>query len=414
MICLLYARQIRLREESYILSFFTDISREKELEDEVRHSQKMESIGTLAGGIAHEFNNILSIIIGNNEIVGDETPDWSPVKENIEEIRIASMRARDVVRQLLIYSRKDDASKKPIEIGSLVKETTRLIRSSTPANIEISHNISGDLPLVIGNATQINQVLINLCSNAKDAILYSNGRIIIKLNKTTVNRDENKSFLSKVESGNYVKLIISDNGCGIGEESINNIFDPYFTTKEIGKGTGIGLAVVHGIVERHDGAIFVESTPEKGTQFTILFPAYEGKTDKPVDIEIDLPKGSEKIIFVDDEPSILKLVKQRLENLGYTVSGTTDPVEALKILESNPYGFDLVITDMAMPHMTGDQLVQKILKIRPEIPTILCTGYSEKISENEALELGVSSFVMKPLEKADFAMTVRKVLDEAK
>ena len=390
-----------------------DITDRKKLEAQLQQAQKLESIGTLAGGIAHEFNNILSIIIGNNELVMEELPQWSPARESAEEIRIAGLRASDVVKQLLVFSRQDDAQKRPVDIGSVVKESLKLIRSSIPTNIDIQLNGSEDILPISGNATQINQVLINLCSNAADAMLQTGGAIRIDLSNEMID-EGSENGISPLIPGSYVKLTVSDTGGGMDKETLERVFEPYFTTKEFGKGTGIGLSVVHGIVERHSGSISVESEIGKGTVFTILLPAYQGRIEQEPEEETALPRGNERVLFVDDEPIILKLGKQRLERLGYSVQGATDPLEALEMFRADPDAFDLVITDMAMPHMTGDQLVSEILKIRPGIPTMLCTGYSETISAEKAYKIGIRSFFMKPVDRTEFAVSVRKVLDEAK
>ena len=406
-----------LREIRAAVSDITESKRAEKDRDNLQakliQSQKMESIGTLAGGIAHEFNNILSIIIGNNELVMEDLPEWSPARENTEEIRVAGLRARDVVKQLLLFSRQSDQKKTSIQIGTVVKESLKLIRSSTSANIEIKANIADDVVPAFGNATQINQLLINLCGNATDALISTGGEINIDLNNETINEESSNAHAS-LSPGRYVKLMISDTGHGMDKQTLDRIFEPYFTTKAIGKGTGIGLAVVHGIVEKNNGIISVESASGKGTVFTILFPAYEGHIEQAPEAKIVLPTGRERILFVDDELSLFKLGKQRLEGLGYTVQGSTDSSEALAIFRNAPDTFDLIITDMAMPHMTGDQLATQILKIRPDIPILLCTGYSQKISEEKALKAGICSFAMKPMNNVDFAVTVRKVLDEAK
>jgi len=383
------------------------------LRNQLSQSQKIESIGTLAGGIAHEFNNILTIIIGNNELVMDELPEWSDARNNTEAIRVACLRAKEVVKQLLLFSRQTDQKKMPIQIGLVVKESMKLIRSSTPANIDINQNIADDVAPILGNATQINQLLINLCSNSTDAMINTGGAITIDLNNETID-EKFSNFHASLSQGRYVKLVVGDSGHGMDKGTLDRIFEPYFTTKEFGKGTGIGLAVVHGIVERYNGMISAESSPGKGTVFTILLPVYEGHIEQASESEIVLPTGNERILLVDDEQPIFKLGKHRLESLGYKVQGTVDPSEALAIFQADPDAFDLVITDMAMPHMTGDQLVTSILKIRSDMPTILCTGYSEKISEVEARKIGIRSYAMKPLDRKDFAVLVRKVLDEAK
>jgi PAS domain S-box-containing protein len=396
-----------------IVGTHVDITERKKMEEQLQQSQKMESIGVLAGGIAHEFNNILSIIIGNNELVMEELPESGYARESSEEIRIAGLRARDVVKQLLTFSRQDKANKRPLDIGSVVEESMKLIRSSTPRNIDILQNIAEDVAPVLCNPTQINQVLINLCANAYSAMLNTGGVISIDLRNETI---ENKisSYPAKLKPGRYVKLIVSDTGHGMDKDTLDRIFEPYFTTKGIGEGSGIGLAVVHGIVEKHNGVILPKSQLNKGTTFTLLFPAHEGQLEEKEEKHLELPTGNENILLVDDETSILKLGMQRLESLGYSVQGTTDPLEALTMFKSNPDDFDLVITDMAMPNMTGDQLVSEIRKIRYDVPTMLCTGYSQKISKEKAYEIGISAFIMKPLDKTDFAVNVRKVLDEAK
>lgn len=385
--------------------------RKLELEEQLQHANKMESIGNLAGGIAHEFNNILTIIIGNNELVRNELPEGSLARENTEEIRIAGMRAREVVKQLLTFSRKDNAAKKILNIRSVVQESMKLVRSSTPAYIEIRQNLSDDVYPVFGNATQINQLLFNLCSNAVDAMSKSGGVIAIDLSNETAGEKQHLSL----NPGQYVKLVVRDNGIGMVKEILDKVFDPYFTTKEIGKGTGIGLAVVHGIVKQHGGSIIAESHPYQGTTFTIFLPIHEGLTENDSDgQQTDLPTGNERILYVDDELSIAKLGKRNLESLGYIVESTTNPLQALEMVTTNPDKFDLVITDMAMPKMAGDQLITEVLKFRPTMPTIICTGYSVNISKKNVEKFGAAAFVMKPLDKAELAQTIRKVLDGAK
>ena len=396
-----------------ITEYLKAIAEKEKAQAQLAQAQKMESIGTLAGGIAHEFNNILSIIMGNNELAMDELQEWSHARANLEEIRIASLRARDVVKQLLTFSRKDDTKKTPLDMGSVIKESLKLIRSSIPANINIHQNISKNSAPVVGNITQISQILINLCSNAADAMLHTGGSIRIDLDNLSVYENE-ESFYTALPPGPYIRLIIGDTGCGMDKDTLNRVFEPYFTTKGIGKGTGIGLAVVHGIVERHNGLIRVESVLGKGTEFTLLFPAFQGRIEEVPNENNHLPKGNERILFVDDEPILMKLGKQRLELLGYKVQGATDPLTALEMFRADPKRFDLVITDMAMPGMTGDQLVSEMLRIRPKLPAMLCTGYSETMSEKKAYEIGFSSFVMKPVDRIELAVSVRKILDGVK
>lgn len=381
------------------------------LQEKLQQAQKMESIGTLAGGIAHEFNNVLSIIMGNNELVMEELPHQSLARESTEEIQIACSRARDVVKQLLLFSRQTDQQYTCIQTAEVVRDSLKLIRSSTPINIEINLNVTDDIAPVWGNATQINQLLINLCGNATDAMFNAGGAITIDLSNVTIDEEESKShpFLNP---NRYVKLLLRDNGHGIDRWILNRIFEPYFTTKEVGKGTGIGLSVVHGIVENHKGTISAESSPEKGTVFTIFFPAYEGDVLPDIQAMTAMPTGDERILYVDDEPLVVKLGQRRLERLGYTVQGLTNSSEALTKFTNDPGGFDLIITDMAMPQITGQQLAAEILKIRPDIPVVLCTGYSDRITEEQALEMGINYYIMKPMTSSELAVLVRKILDD--
>ncbi len=400
-------------QDSYLEGFIADITQQKSLADNLQQSQKMEAVGALAGGIAHEFNNMLAIIIGNNELLMEELPPQSAVRERTKEIQIAGLRARDVVKQLLTFSRQDDTDKKVMDLKFVVHESMKLIRSSTPANINIEQNISTDTYPVMGNDTQINQLLINICNNAADAMPEKGGTITVELLNKTVGKRPSMHE-AQLKPGQYAQLKVSDNGIGMDEKILNRIFEPYFTTKEIGKGSGIGMAVVHGIVEKHGGTITVYSKPGKGTSFTVFLPIHEGEIEQKVDERNILPMGDEFILYVDDEPSIAQLGNRLLQSLGYTSESTTDPEKALDMLRNDPNKFDLLITDMAMPNMTGDQLVIETLKIRQDMPTIICTGYSSKITKKEATEIGVRAYIMKPINKSELALMVRKVLDGAK
>ena len=404
----LNVRQIELDDKNVLLIIAEDITSQKNLELQLQQAHKMESIGTLAGGIAHDFNNIMGIIVGNTELAIDDVPEWNPAHHNLEEIRTASFRARDVVRQLLSFARKTKLEKKPINIIPIVKESLKLLRSSIPTSIEIRQNIPIDIDTTLADPTQINQVLINLCTNA-DHAMPDGGVIEVTLKNVELGENATAQY-HDLNPGRYVNLTVSDTGQGIPKEKIERIFDPYFTTKEVGKGTGMGLAVVHGIIQGHKGLITVESELGKGTTFSMFFPVVEKKAIAKTETAEDLPIGNERILFVDDEESIVKMGHQILERLGYKLESTTSPIEALELFRSKPGQFDLVITDLTMPKMTGDKLVKEILNIRPDLPVILCTGFSEKIDEKKAKEIGAADYIEKPLDKRDFAFKVRKVL----
>ena len=379
----------------------------KKLETQLQQAQKMETIGTLAGGIAHEFNNILSIIIGNAEVALDDVPD-SFAKECLDEIRSASLRASDVVRQILSFARKSITERKPVQISPIIKDSIRLLRASIPATIKISQNISCKFDTVLADSTQISQVVMNLCTNAAQAMGEHGGVLKVTLKNVEF---ENQDAGLDLKPGRYVKLTVSDTGHGIEPEIADRIFDPYFTTKEVEKGTGMGLSVVHGIVKSCNGTITVHSEPGKETVFQVLLPVIEAETEPKDEKPEALPTGTERILFVDDEQSLVKVTRRILERLGYEVETKLSPVEALELFGSGPDRFDLVITDMTMPQMTGQKLVKEILNIRSDMPIILCTGFSEKISKEKAGELGINALVLKPFVVRDFALTVRKVLD---
>lgn len=396
-----------------LLGIFWDITEKRRLESQLKQSQKMESVGTMAGGIAHDFNNILGIIIGNAELAIDDIPEGNPVRMNLDGIKTASLRARDVVRQLLNFSRKEEQNRKPIKIHQIIKESIKLIRASTPATIDIRSNISDESGTIIADPTQIHQVLINLCTNANHAMEEKGGVLEISLDEVEM-KEAIQFQYKQLEPGMYVQLIIRDTGVGIDAEIQDKIFDPYFTTKDVGKGTGMGLSVVHGIVNNFNGAISINSRPNTGTEVIVLFPIIDNEiiTDD-VKSEVE-PTGTERIMLVDDEEFLLKMGGQILERLGYKVETFIDPLEALKLFRENPAGYDLIITDMTMPKITGDIFTKEIFKIRAETLVIICSGFNDKMSVDIAKKLGAKSFLDKPIVKADLAKTVRKVLDEEK
>ncbi len=390
-----------------------DITERLALESKLHQVRKLESIGSLAGGIAHEFNNILGIIIGNTELAIDDVPEWNPAKNCLEEIRTASLRAKDAVHRILSFARKTPTTQKPIKISTIIKESLKLIRATIPTTIEIRQDILCDTEMILGNPTEINQIFINLYTNSVYAMGESPGVLEVKLEKIRLN-DQSTSQYQGLPPGDFVKLTVKDSGHGIEPEIMDRILDPYFTTKDIDKGLGMGLAVVYGIVKKNNGDIKIMSEVGKGTTVEVLFPITEAQAETQAQESDDLPKGTECILVVDDEASLVKVIKRMLEQQGYDIVGKTSSTEALKLFQAKSDKFDLIISDLSMPDMAGDRLAHELIKIRQDIPVILCTGHSEPIDEDEAKKLGIRAYVMKPLLKAVLAKTVRKVLDEAK
>ncbi|MEA1901589.1 MAG: ATP-binding protein [Thermodesulfobacteriota bacterium] len=378
----------------------------KKLEARLRQAQKMEAIGTLAGGIAHDFNNILFPILGYSEMLMNDAPDNSDLKRDLSMIFNGTKRARDLVKQILAFSRQREYDLKPIKVHLVVKEALKLIRSSIPATIDIMQNII-DCELVMADYTQIHQVAMNLLTNAYHAMEKKGGKLKVTLKEVDLRADD----LKGMPPGTYVRLTVSDTGIGMDQSTIDRIFDPYFTTKKEGKGTGLGLAVVHGIIKSHGGHISVYSEPGKGSEFHVYLPVIKAQQEtKQIEIQ-PIKKSNERILVVDDEKMVVEIQQKMLMRLGYDVISCTSSVEALKAFQANPDNFDLIITDMTMPNMTGDQLAQKIMEIRTDIPIILCSGFSEKMSNEKAKSLGIKEFLMKPVLIKDLSITIRRVLD---
>ena len=401
---------IQWKDRPATLNFVRDITQQTKLEAQLQQAQKMEAVGTLTGGIAHDFNNILGIIVGNTELALNDVPEWNPAHYNLKEIKTAGLRASGIVKQLLNFSRKTEQELKPIGLTTVIKDALNLLRSTIPTTIEIRKNMPATDETILADPIQIHQVMMNLCINASQEMVQTGGILEISVDSVTLDEDDANKY-PDLTQGHYVKVTVSDTGPGIDLEIIDRIFDPYFTTKEVGKGSGMGLAVVHGIIKNHSGSIIVDSQAGKGTTFTILFPV---ATEKP-EIEFEtinkLPFGTESILLVDDEKAIANTTGQMLERLGYTVQTKTDPVEALELFKAKPDRFDLVITDMTMPNMTGVNLSEKLKAVRFDIPVIICTGYSSLIDEEKAEELGITAYVMKPIVMSDIAQIVRKVLN---
>ena len=369
----------------------------------------MEAVGTLAGGIAHDFNNILSAIIGYTELGLNDAASLPNLKKKLDEILKAGYRARDLVKQILAFSRQADHEKKAIQIKLIIKEALKLLRASIPTTIEIRHNLMSNA-MVMADPTQIHQILMNLCTNAEHAMSESGGILEVSLNN--VELDRNFAMRNpEIPPGRYVCLTVSDTGHGMSEELMKRLYDPFFTTKDPDKGTGLGLSVVHGIVKSHGGTISVQSKPGKGASFNVFLPIVEKQIQPGVEIRLQVPTGNERILFVDDEKSIMDLGRQVLEQLGYEVEARSSSIEALESFKAYPDNFDIVITDMTMPHMTGAKLAHELMRIRPDIPIILCTGFSQSINEDQALKIGFRAFIMKPISIEKIARTIRQVLD---
>jgi signal transduction histidine kinase len=372
--------------------------------------QKMEAIGTLAGGIAHDFNNILGAILGYTELVLDDLPGGTLMRKNAQRILSATQRAAELVKQILAFSRQSKQEQKPLILGDIVKEALKLFRSSLPATIEIRQKIKAHSGVISGDSTQIHQVMMNLCANAAHAMKDTGGILEVALDEVLPDA-ESSSGQNNLKPGVYLRLTVSDTGYGISPAVMKRIFEPYFTTKKTGEGTGMGLAVIHGIVKNHNGDISVYSEPGKGTSFHLFFPKIEGKTGPDSKLTEKVPGGKERILLVDDEKALTEMGTQMLKRLGYEVEGISNAVTALETFRLEPDRFQLVISDLTMPHMTGIQLAEEIKKIKPDIPIIICSGYSASLTEKQINALGISEFIMKPIVKSELAQVVRNVLD---
>lgn len=390
-----------------------DITAEIAMEERMAQAQRLEAIGTLSGGIAHDFNNILFPMIGMTELLQDDLPEDSPLIEYTQDILSAALRARDLVKQILAFSRQTEQERTPIRLQSVVKEAIKLFRASLPSNIQIVQQIEDDCPLVPADPTEIHQVVMNLVTNAFHAMEATGGTLSIFLE--TVPLCQQEAWEMALAQGTYVRLTVSDTGRGIDREIMDRIFDPYFTTKEPDRGTGLGLSVIHGIVQSAGGGIRVESPKGAGAKFQVFFPC-EGEADAVASrvSEDPIPGGTERVLVVDDEVYIIEVVRRMLERLGYTVTTRTSSVEALALFQHAPDRFDIVISDLTMPNMTGERLSAELKRIRPDIPVILCTGFSQRLDEAKARNLGIDGYVLKPILKRDLAVLMRKVLEDGR
>jgi PAS domain S-box-containing protein len=395
------------------LTFHRDVTQRKQLEAQLQQAQKMEALGTLAGGVAHDFNNILAVIVGCTDLLLLIHREDLKSERHLIQILDAANRATNLVQQILTFSRQRTVDKKPLQLSLIVKEVLKMLRSSLPSTIQIKQYVSPDSGMALADPTQIHQILMNLCTNAAYAMREQGGLLDVSLSNLDIPSGNGDNY-PDLSPGAYLRLTVSDTGHGMKREVLERIFDPYFTTKNPGEGTGLGLAVVHGIIQDYKGSIRVHSEPGQGTTFQILLPRMDHPSvlEDTGPIPEDLPLGHERILFVDDEAVIVNISELMLKHLGYEVVAITSSIDALRLFRDQPDRFDLVITDMTMPYMTGDTLAIEIMKIRPDIPVILCTGFSERITKDKAKALGIREFVLKPLMMQDLAKKVREALDK--
>ncbi|MEN6375608.1 MAG: PAS domain S-box protein [Smithella sp.] len=404
---LVSAEIIILKGKKFVLAIFYDITEQEKLESQLRQSQRMESIGTLAGGIAHDFNNILGAVMGYTEMALGKPNVDDHLRRYLQQIFKASERARDLVKQILVFSRKGDEKLMPLRVSPIIKEVLKLLRATLPSTIKISQNIYSDPDIVLADPTQIHQIMMNLCTNAAYAMPEKKGDIKVSLVSEKIESD----ISSGLDSGMYLKLTVSDTGIGMDSKTMGRIFDPFFTTKKPGEGTGLGLSVVYGIVKSYGGTITVQSEVGKGTEFCVYLPLFMKAEDHEEKLEESMSGGKERILFVDDEETLVELGENVLASLGYDVVGKKNSLEALELFSACPEEFDLVVTDMTMPNMTGIDLAQKILRIKPGMPIILCTGFSETITQESIDSVGVRDLIMKPFKRHQIAESIRRTLD---
>jgi nitrogen-specific signal transduction histidine kinase/CheY-like chemotaxis protein len=393
-----------------------DVTARKRLEETLLQSHKMEALGTLAGGVAHDFNNILMIIAANAQLAMSELPADHPLQQSLDTIEKASARAANLVRQILTFSRKESPGRKVIPLQPEVEEGVKLLRATLPARIEIRAEYALGVPFVSADPTQVHQILMNLGANAAHAMGESSGLIELRLEGVNIVPDP-AQMVAGLSEGPYTRLSFKDNGCGMGKDILSRIFEPFFTTKGVGQGTGLGLAVVHGIMKSHGGAVTAYSERGRGTIFHLYFPAAKqpaGGADAGPKQPSEVPLGhGERILYVDDEEALVTVIKQRLENLGYVVTACTDPREALELFHARPLEFDAVITDVSMPHLTGAELASMIGKVRPDLPVAMASGYFRPEDHEAAARLGIRELISKPYQLAELGRTLQRVFAPA-
>lgn len=394
------------------ISISIDLTEKKKLEAQLQQTQKMEGIGILAGGIAHDFNNILAPIILHSQMAIDDTVPDNPIQASMKEIYRAAIRARDLVRQILTFARKGQDNRIVLRASLAVKEAMKFLRATIPATIEINYELKTVHDTILANPTHINQIVINLCANAASAMKEKGGVITVILDTCNIKDGDNPGCV--LAPGEYLRMSVSDTGPGIPPDIIDRIFEPYFTTKGPGEGTGLGLAIIHGIVKSYEGGITVESVQGRGTTFLVYIPLVDEIAVIEEEKNTEVLKGEERILFVDDEDAAISAMKKILSRLGYITTTSNSSPEALNIFKNNPEGFDLLITDMTMPGMTGMKLIKEVRAIRPDMPVILCTGYSDQIDEKKVEMAGINEFMIKPVNMNDIAEAIRRVLEKDK
>lgn len=416
--CLYFTEIIKVQGRARLLSIIQDVTEQKIdeqerklLEQQLQQAVKLEALGTLAGGIAHDFNNILTAILGYGQIALEQLPPSSPVIQDIQQMVLAGYRAADLVKQILLFSRQEKEGFHTLRLQGIIQEVADMLSSSIPSSIQFSVSIDENCGGVLGDPTQMHQVVMNLCTNAIQAIQSDYGTISVALTEVTSAASLYLLHNADQTDRRYACIEIYDSGSGIPEELKTKIFDPFFTTKEKEKGTGLGLAVVNGIVQNHHGTIMLESAPGTGTTFQVYLPIAEEELSA-VRPSVNLPQsGHERVLLVDDEEVLIGLYKRALEQQGYQVTCFSDSLEAFMDFQQNPEDYDIIITDMTMPNLTGLDLIREILKIKPEAQSILCTGYSKSVNKVEAESFGVCEFLVKPFPPRILAETIRKVLD---
>jgi signal transduction histidine kinase len=391
-------------------ALFVDVTERKRLEEQLRRAQKIEAIGTLAGGIAHDFNNLLMPITAHVELLLLQLPQDSPGRENLKQVLHAAERGADLVQQILAISRGEEQQRQPVGLHVLTQEAMKLLRAATPATIEIREEIDPSSGCVLADLTQMHQMVMNLCTNANQAMRKKGGVLGVRVDCVEVGPQGANGPLD-LPPGSYVRLTVRDTGQGMDAETRERIFDPYFTTKGVGEGSGLGLAVTHGIVAAHGGGIHVESELGKGSTFQVYLPQLTRDVPPGPPGPTVGPRGTERVLFVDDEPAVAKVAEKMLAYLGYQVTALTSGVEALERFRAAPSAYDLVVTDQIMPRMSGADLAREMLAIRPELPIIICTGRSEVLGGDRARGLGAKAMLTKPLAWKQLAETVREALD---